>query len=163
MNSGSSSLFKNIFFITGLIFSAAGAVLAGLLICKHVFPELCAEGSLGCGVGGTDGCANLGKSDFSKVFGIPLAIPGFIYYIFVFLLFLEGYRQKSGPVRNQVLYILAGLAAFGVIMDGILGYLNFFILPVPCMLCAYSYLATSGLAVSALVLYFSEKKPAASL
>jgi uncharacterized membrane protein len=149
------------FYITGLLFSLGGVMLAGLLVCKHVFPDLC-TGSYGCNINGTDGCSNLGKSDYSKLFGIPVALPGFFYYIFMTLLYIELFRSRNSSSRFGILPVIAGLAAFGIVIDGFLGYINFFILGTPCMLCAYSYIMTLGLSIGAFGAYFIDRPEAVS-
>jgi len=144
------------FYLTGLVFSLGGVLLAGLLVCKHVFPDLC-TGSYGCNISGIDGCSNLGKSPYSKIFGIPLALPGFLYYTFMFLLFGELYRTRRNVSRFGLLPVIAGLAVFGMVFDGYLAYINFMIMDTPCMLCAYSYIMTAGLAVGAFFAWFTDR------
>lgn len=146
--------------IIGLIFSGAGIILATLLVCKHVFPGLCSS-SLGCDINGVDGCSNLGKDPRSKLFGfIPFAIPGFFYYVFVFTQYLSVLRASEKKVRTGIIQVLLTTAAFGFILDAILAYINFVQLPVPCLLCAYSYVATLGIAITAFALYQMEGRVA---
>ena len=142
--------------LVGLVFSGAGILLAALLVCKHVFPGLCSS-SLGCDIQGVDGCSSLGKNPASKLFGvIPFAIPGFFYYVYVFSLFLGIYREENRSRRTGLIQVTLTVATFGFVLDMFLAYVNFFQLPVPCLLCAYSYIATIGLASASFYAYSAE-------
>jgi uncharacterized membrane protein len=158
-NSGSKATAA---YIAGLIFSIGGMGLSGLLICKHMFPDLC-TGHYGCTVSGIDGCTNLGKSQFSKIFGIPLALPGFFFYTFLTLLFSELIRSRKSPDRFILTAVAVSLAAFGIVFDTYLAYINFIVMEVPCMLCAYSYIATIGLSIGAFMAWFTDRPDSAEL
>jgi len=125
----------------GALLSLVGILFSLMLVCKHNFPELCAAGSFGCSlVGGVDGCMELGKSPYSKLFGIrylSISVLGLIYYIFLFLSFL---RFPSGrPERDHHFTFLAITIVFGLFFVFGLALVNFLVLPTPCTLCAYSY------------------------
>lgn len=148
---------------TGLFFAILGMLLSAILICKHVFPGMCSS-SLGCEINGVDGCAQLGADPRSKLFGlIPLAIPGFFYYGYVASLF---YRLRDSSLTDAQrlggAQLLIGVIAFGVVMDIILAYTNFFVLPAPCLLCAYTYLTTLGIAIAGFFLYHRMGKEGAN-
>ncbi|GIX41672.1 MAG: protein disulfide-isomerase [Leptospiraceae bacterium] len=145
---------NKIYYLIGLIISFIGIVLSILLVCKHVFPEICSS-SLGCTIEGVDGCKELAESDYSKIFGIPIAYLGLIYYIFLALLFGISYfkEQEGNPQINHTRILLLFYATiFGIIFDSILGYINFTKLIVPCLLCVYTYFITLALFVISLVL-----------
>lgn len=138
----------------GIAFSVVGLLLSALLICKHVFPELCGGASMGCDINGIDGCSELGKSQASKLFGlIPLAIPGFFYYSLMGLLYFRISTESEKIKRAGLAQVLLAMATFGFVMDLLLGYVNLFKLDVPCLLCVYTYLATLGVAIMALLTY----------
>lgn len=146
---------RNIYLV-GTIFGAAGILLSLLLICKHVFPQICSY-SLGCTVtGGVDSCQELGQSRYSKILNVPIAFPGFFYYIFVTILMFRLYSSPSAADRKGKFAFLASLLVFGLVFDGALAFINFFVLVSPCMLCAYSYIALLGIVGSAVTAYFSE-------
>ncbi len=154
----STSRIKNLSLVA-LLFAVSGIILATLLICKHVFPDLCSL-SMGCDLSGVDGCARLGADPRSKLFGfIPLAIPGFFYYVFMSLLLFRVGRVKGNDLTGLIQLLLM-LAVFGVVTDSILAYINFYVMPVPCVLCAYSYVSTLGISISVLMMYYKGGKPA---
>lgn len=145
--------------IAGLIFAIIGSIIAILLVCKHVFPDLCSV-SLGCSLAdGVDGCARLGQDPRSKLFGIiPLAVPGLFFYVLMAFLFNKLRRSTDQMITTGLSQLILMLSAFAVVMDAILAYVNFYVLPFPCMLCAYTYIATLGMAIPAFFIYnFSGK------
>lgn len=144
---------------TGFIVGIVGVILATLLLCKHGFPELCTS-SFGCSIEGVDGCQRLGESSESKIFGvIPIAFFGLLYY--VFLTALIGFQVKKPTVEKATLLLVTTI--FGLIVDAILGYINFTQLLIPCILCAYTYLITLALFILSLTHYLqmnrSKEKP----
>ncbi|MBI3395213.1 MAG: DsbA family protein, partial [Spirochaetia bacterium] len=143
---------KRITATVGLVFSIGGLILSGLLVCKHGFPDLCAS-SWGCSTtDGVDGCAQLAQSHYSKILGIPIAIPGFFFYALLVAMF---WRIRQGAHSSMTL-VLATLVVFGAVFDAFLGYINFGVMVVPCKLCAYSYIAMAGALVAGIMLYRSE-------
>src|SRR5512137_2864822 len=100
---GSKNQTQRILMVVGLIAAALGSILALLLVCKHVFPELCST-SLGCSISGIDGCSDLGKSSYSKILGIiPTAIPGLFYYLFLTFLYISLIRSQDTDRQKSIL------------------------------------------------------------
>lgn len=143
--------------LMGFAFILIGIGLSALLVCKHVFPELC-KGSYGCTIDGVDGCQELAGSKYSKILGIPIALAGLFYYSTAF--FVLGLLMRSDDKKKIAGLVTAFLAfaIFGVVFDVYLGYINFTKLVVPCRLCAYTYLCTAGLIASAVWIYMINKK-----
>jgi predicted DsbA family dithiol-disulfide isomerase/uncharacterized membrane protein len=127
---------------TGVAVSFIGVVLSMLLLCKHGFSDLCTS-SLGCSIDGVDGCKELGQSSLSKIGPFPIALFGLFYYAF----FTAGFVQQSLRARPGLAALLLYAAIAGLIVDIILGYINFTQILVPCILCAYTYLITLALFV----------------
>lgn len=146
ITSAQSKNIRNLYLV-GAAFAFLATALSALLICKHVFPGLCSL-SLGCTISDVDGCADLGMSRHSKIFGtrIPIAVVGFFYYCFLLVAFVELFRRKDEESQRQIRAVLLPLVIFGFIFDIALAYVNFAKLVVPCMLCAYTYVCMLGLA-----------------
>ncbi len=144
---------NKLYLFIGLLISVIGVLISILLVCKHAFPDICTS-SLGCSVEGVDGCKELGQTSYSKIFGIPIAFLGLIYYSFIMLLFLYNliniYKNKT-LISHHIL-LLYYSAIFGLIFDGALAYINFTSLIVPCLLCVYTYFVTLGLFFIILIL-----------
>ncbi|HNN76987.1 MAG TPA: vitamin K epoxide reductase family protein [Leptospiraceae bacterium] len=145
------------FAYAGLVFTLIGIGISGLLVCKHVFPEFCSS-SYGCTIGGVDGCSELGSSRYSKIFGIPIAIPGFFFYATSFALFGLTLRETNKDKSAALASLLFTVAVFGAVFDVVLGYINFTKLVVPCRLCIYTYFCTAGFLICAIGIYVMSKK-----
>lgn len=130
---------------TGVAVSVVGVVLSTLLLCKHGFSDLCTS-SLGCSIDGVDGCKELGQSSLSKIGPFPIAIFGLLYYAFLTAAFLLQSIRPRGELAALLLYT----TIVGLVVDAVLGYINFTQILVPCILCAYTYLITLALFVLAL-------------
>lgn len=137
----------------GLVVSGIGAILAALLTCKHLLPELCGLKQI-CQVNGIDGCHELGQTEHAYLPGhIPIALAGLFYYLVVGSLFVRLWLGCSREKVNGLLNLILSLVIFGFIFDLPLAYKNFVIFPAPCMLCVYSYVATLGLVAAAFLLW----------
>ncbi|MCE9596723.1 MAG: DsbA family protein [Spirochaetia bacterium] len=141
----------------GLVAVFAGICISGLLVCKHMFPEYCSS-SYGCTIDGTDGCADLGSSSYSKIFGIPIAIPGLFFYSTALGILVLIIREIDLSRRAALISILLSLAVFAAAFDVILGIINFTQLKVPCRLCLYTYFCTAVLLGAAFWLNSMMKK-----
>lgn len=135
----------------GLAFSLFGIILTILLVCKHMFPAFC-TGSMGCEIDGVDGCAELGDSAYSSIFGVPIALLGLFYYSIVLALFLKTFVKPSVALTG----LLFTAAVVGILVDLPLFYLNYFVLSTPCTLCAYTYIATIGIFIAAFFMFMPE-------
>ncbi|MFN3605128.1 MAG: vitamin K epoxide reductase family protein [Leptonema sp. (in: bacteria)] len=144
---------NKIYFLLGSLISIFGVILSILLVCKHSFPDICPT-SLGCNIEGVDGCKELGQSEYSKIFGIPIAFFGLVYYLFLGLQFFISFlRENVDPIENHSrIRLVYYFSIIGLGFDGILAYINFKILIVPCLLCVYSYFITLSLFFISLVL-----------
>jgi len=145
---------NRIYYLVGLVVGTIGVLITILLICKQVFPDICTS-SLGCAIDGVDGCKELGESGYSKIFGIPIAYLGLIYYTFIAILFGISYfkeNQNDTTMNHSRILISYYAAIFGIVFDSILGYINFTKLIVPCLLCVYTYFVTFALFIITLVL-----------
>ncbi|MDH5657313.1 MAG: thioredoxin domain-containing protein [Spirochaetia bacterium] len=144
---------KRILLYIAMAVSLIGVILTALLVCKHNFPDLCKLGGFGCSVSGVDGCSKLGESDDSKLFGFfSISGIGFFYYSFMMLLFFKFIREDGGN-EKKIFSLIAVLTATGLVSDLYFSYVNFAVLDVPCMLCAYTYGVTAVLAVIVFLLY----------
>jgi protein-disulfide isomerase len=143
--------------MVGFAFVLIGIGLAALLVCKHVFPELC-KGSYGCSIDGVDGCQELAQSKYAKILGIPIALPGLFYYCTSFFLLGMIMRADSKKKAAGLASAFLSLAIFGLVFDVYLGYINFFKLVVYCRLCAYTYICTAGILASAVWIFMLNKK-----
>ena len=147
--------------IAGLALSLIALGLSIALACKH--EGLCSGGT-GCMIGDVDGCAELGKSEHSQLFGIHIAWLGVFYYAMVSLLFAgllarpQGAAEKGG---RALLTLLLSAVVFGFVFDLFLAYVNFTVLDVPCLYCLYTYICQLGILAAAGGLYYFANQGAA--
>ncbi len=143
----------------GSALALVGVILSAMLVCKHMFPDLCSS-SLGCTVeGGVDGCRELGQSRNSRLLNIPIPIAayGLFYYSFVLALFWK-LGGADAERRNGLVNIALATVLFGLVVDVALAYKNFFVLLYPCRLCSYTYLVQLGLAGAAGWVYLANNR-----
>ncbi len=91
----------------------------------------------------TGGCEKVTTSEYSTMFGIPVAYLGALYYIgFLSVLFLF-----IDLKRRELFLFATGIVSFGFIFSMYLTYLQFFVINALCPYCLLSALISSVLAV----------------
>lgn len=94
-----------------------------------------------CTIGNYLNCDIVNKSIYSEIFGVPVAIFGFLAYLFLFIVgrgmaknfkFYKLWKWLR-PVR--VFWIMFAVAAIGVLFSGYLTYIELFKLQALCILC----------------------------
>ncbi|MBL4694621.1 vitamin K epoxide reductase family protein [Candidatus Gracilibacteria bacterium] len=84
-----------------------------------------------CAIGG---CNEVLTSEYSIIFGIPMALLGAIYYLSVFLLSVFYYESRNAKVLKILsLYTIAGLLASAYFV-----YLQLFVIGKICQYCMLS-------------------------
>ena len=84
-------------------------------------------------------CSTALKSNFSKVFGIPLGIFGVFYFAF-WILNLRAFQMTS---NQGYLCFLSWITLLGAIGSTGLFIIMFFVLKAPCMYCLLTHLSLS--------------------
>ncbi|GFP40908.1 hypothetical protein HKBW3C_00033 [Candidatus Hakubella thermalkaliphila] len=106
-----------------------GMILAGYLIYLHYSPTealLCAENS---------GCDVVNKSVYSEIWGIPVAILGFLMYLSILVLAI---LAEKGLQKRAMLLSIFFIALAGVVFSSYLTYVEFFVLYAVCNFCLAS-------------------------
>ncbi len=131
------------------------------LACKH---EGICTGGTGCLIGNVDGCAELGKSPRSRLFGTGphIAWLGVFYYAAVALmslgLWLRQRADSNGRLPTGLLTLITAAVVFGFVFDLFLAYINFAELEVPCLYCLYTYICQLGMLIAVALLYMGARK-----
>lgn len=108
---------KYIYLILSL--AIAGALLSGLLLLQHYYPEA-KIGFISCGEGIINPCLTLARSNYSTIFGIPVAAYGLLWYLLaIFILLIADYAGGRYPAYS--LAVILPLAALSVAADIALG------------------------------------------
>jgi uncharacterized membrane protein len=96
-----------------------------------------------CDVNATFSCTEAYTSRFGSVAGVPVALIGVLYFLFVLLLI--ALCQKSSAARQNLPGYVFAVATLGLAGVLYLAYASVFVLKTVCLLCAGSYAAIVAL------------------
>jgi uncharacterized membrane protein len=96
-----------------------------------------------CDVNATFSCAEAYTSRFGSVAGVPVALIGVLYFLFVLLLI--ALCQKSAAARQNLPSYVFAVSTLGLAGVLYLAYASFFVLNTVCLLCVGSYAAIIAL------------------
>jgi len=133
-----------------LILAIAGSILSGILFMQHYFPDN-QFALLMCG----ENCASVSLSDYSALFGIPVAAFGLLFYLTAaFIILIADYAKGEYP--DTVMALLLPVSAIAVCADIALGIILIMIREF-CSLCFYTYLINIAF-LSILIIWYRLKK-----
>lgn len=99
-----------------------------------------------------NGCAIVANSEYSRIFGIPVSILGFLYYVGLVLLIV------LKDIFKKYLNILLGLGiGWGVLFTIYLRFLEFFYIKAICIWCWGSVIIVALLTVTYFLFLIDEK------
>lgn len=98
----------------------------------------------------TQGCDTVLQSSYAKVFGVPVALFGVLYYAVVFVLIIVFMRMREWQERAASYLVYITFAGF--LFSLYLTYLQFFVIRSFCQYCLLSGLLTTLLFISSLLL-----------
>ncbi len=120
-----------------LFLSFAGAIISGILLYQHFYPEL-ELGFLSCGRGISNPCIAVGQSPYASLFGMPLASFGVFYFALItFLMLIADYAEDY--YYHIFMGLIFPLVVAGTAADVVLGILMIKIGEF-CSLCASTYI-----------------------
>jgi uncharacterized membrane protein len=98
---------------------------------------------------GNSGCSSVNASPYSEIYGIPIAVVGFIGYLAIIVtLILENrlpFFEENGPMLEF------GMGLVGVVYSAYLTYLEFYVIHAVCPFCIASAVAITLCFVFALI------------
>jgi len=119
-----------------LLLAFGGAILSGILLYQHYYPEL-ELGFLSCGRGFSNPCIAVGQSPYASIFGIPLAAFGIFYFTLItFLMLIADYAEDY--YYHIFMGLIFPIVIAGTIADVFLGILMIKIGEI-CTLCLWTY------------------------
>jgi len=126
-----------------LLLCVAGILVSGWLLSTHIrFATGQAGLTEGCsaimGIGGSDGCANIAVSQYSDIFGIPLAALAMGFYFS--LLFLVIMAWRSFQTALEPLHIGFLLSTVSILVTVIMFFISKFVVKSFCVGCAMLWL-----------------------
>ena len=96
-----------------------------------------------CDVSATVNCTAVYSSRFGAFAGVPVAVFGTLFFVFV--LFLIAWSAKSAVTRDNLSDYVFAASTIGLAAVLYLGYASFFILGALCLACLTTYVAVIGL------------------
>lgn len=133
-----------------------GLALLGLLIASYLaLFELRISSNLACPLGGE--CAQVNRSDYVNMLGIPVALIGVIGYSLILALALARMtRQRLWGIPIDLL--LLGMAGVGVAFSLFLTYLEVWVIQSICTWCVTSTLVMAGILGVSIAAGVSERR-----
>ena len=120
-----------------LLLSFAGAIISGILLYQHFYPDL-DLGFISCGSGFNNPCIAVGQSPYASILGIPLAAFGIFYFTLItFLILIADYAEDY--YYHIFMGITFPIVAAANIADIVLGILMIKIGEM-CTLCVSTYI-----------------------
>jgi uncharacterized membrane protein/protein-disulfide isomerase len=127
-----------------LLCAAVGLVASGASLYVH-YNLLTQPGYASpCDINGTFGCSQAYLSAYGSLFGVPVALLGFLWFVFVVVLTLVGARGPAEMQENLPAYLFA-VSTVGLAVILYLAYAAFFVLKEFCVFCLVTYAAVIGL------------------
>jgi len=96
-----------------------------------------------CDINSTFSCAQAYTSQYGAIAGVPVALIGALFFLFVLGLLAIG-QQSPASRQNLPGYIFA-LSTVGLAAVLYFAYASFFVLQAVCLLCVATYVAVTGL------------------
>lgn len=138
-----------------LALSIAGAVLSGILLLQHYYPDV-KMGILSCGGGIVNPCLTLSQSGFSTLFRMPIAAYGLLWYLLaMFMVLIADYA--GGRYYAWCLAILLPLAAVSVAADIALAVI-LIVTKLFCKFCIATYAVNIGILAAAVLWFLKARK-----
>lgn len=91
--------------------------------------------ALNCGIEALDHCNTVAQSEYSRVFGIPLAVYGFAFYLMFFILGAL-ITTLSRPILVKLLF---WISAIGFLLSLYFLYLQIYVIEALCIYCLASF------------------------
>ena len=107
--------------------------LLGIVLCIYMWSYQTTDKIIPCTY---DGCEHVLTSEYSHMFGIPVSVFGFFYYVFVTFIAFERFFIKHKLLNTSLIL----LAVWGIIFSAYLRYLEFAKIGSICVWCWVSML-----------------------
>ncbi len=134
------------YFIALLVFAFIGFTDATYLTATHFM-----EAPPGCGEDG--GCGEVTSSEYSTLFGLPIAMFGLLYYLSVIFLSLLWIDRELTLIPKM----MVAWTAPAVLMSSWLVYLMLFVIEAICWYCMGSAASSTLIFITSAFLFFKTK------
>lgn len=134
---------------SSLLFGVVILALLGLADAWYLAESALSGASLACDISGLSGCNLVAQSEYSRLFGVPLAVYGAVFYALFFVL-----SACVWFFHNRTLYhVLVASAVVGILASTYFLYLQFFVIKALCIYCIASFVIALLLFGGAAVLW----------
>lgn len=100
------------------------------------------------------GCHKVLKSSYADIFGIPIALFGVVYYLFILFSALAYWQSAKNIFAN----ILAFIPSLGFLFSLYLVYLQLVVIKYICIYCMLSALSSTLIFILSLIIFRQYKK-----
>ena len=128
-----------------LFYTIAIAAFIGFLDSSYLTVNHYSGAELNCSL--TKGCGEVTTSEYSKIFGIPLALLGMLYYISVLITAFAYFDTK----KKVLLKLLLPLTSAGILASAYFVYLQLFVIHAICQYCMLSAITSTLLFILAII------------
>lgn len=132
------------FFIALLFLSLTGMIVTAYLVYQHYKDP----GGAFCNVNDYVSCDIVNKSIYSEIFGIPVAVLGFLAYGLLFVL----------SVTRRLVGFATLFSGAGLLFSLYLTYIEFFVLQALCILCITQQILILFIFLIYLYIWFAQRK-----
>ena len=108
--------------------------LLGFIVAWYLTQCALSGAELACGITGLDGCNLVAQSPYSKLFGLPLALYGAVFYALFFVITSYAFIK----VTKKAALVLLAFGITGALSSVYFLYLQFFIIKAFCIYCVAS-------------------------
>ena len=131
------------FSLVGLGASAAAAVVHYQLLADPLYRSV-------CDINETWNCTQVYESRYGAFWGVPVAVPGLVWFLAVTLLSIVGFRGAgaagpAGELSARVPGYIFALSVVGLSAVLYLAYASLVVLDTYCIFCLVTYFAVAGL------------------
>jgi uncharacterized membrane protein len=144
--------FKKNSTVKHIVIAMAAIALIGFIDATYLAVKHYAGTDLTCGVSG--GCNVVTTSEYSQVFGIPVALFGAGYYVSILLLSIGFLDIKD----KRILTILKWLPISGLLASAWFVYLQLYVIHAICLYCMGSATTSTLLFLLGMKLLYLDKK-----
>ena len=122
-------------------FAFLGILVSLYLTYLHYAPLFNLGQGITCNFGDNLNCDIVLTSDYSEIFGIPVALIGALSYLFIFIVAFSLRHAPLNILRIRQAALLA-VSSFMILFDIYLFYISYFVIQSFCVFCIITYATT---------------------
>ena len=124
----------------GIILAVLGLLVSLYATNHHIEVKMTGSSDAACNINETFSCDDIAKSEYSELFGTPIAVFGAAY--FLGLLLLLGVGQAKPEYRKDNMITYGVMVAIGVVVSLVFGSISMVSIGKMCVTCIAVYIVT---------------------